>query len=136
MAFGIWSLVKISLFLANVDENLLRWLFGINGISLTVTVYVLLAVIVLIDMGVRVYVGLSARAEGYGKKKGSLYLIVALAAAVVNAFTLYIIAVSTSFVNSFLVVVAAIAIEATSIAALVLVVVSALRLRHISKKLG
>ena len=136
MAFGIWSLVKISLFLANVDENLLRWLFGINGISLTVTVYVLLAVIVLIDMGVRAYVGLSARAEGYGKKKGSLYLIVALAAAVVNAFTLYLIAVSTSFVNSILVVVAAIAIEATSIAALVLVVVSALRLRHISKKLG
>ena len=136
MAFGIWSLVKIGLFLALVNKDLLRGLFGINGIALTVTVYVLLGVIVLIDMIVRTYIGLSARAEGYGKKKGFFYLIVASAAAIVNAFTLYLIAMSTSFVNSILVVVAAIAIEATSIAALVLVVVCALRLRYISKKSG
>ncbi len=136
MAFGIWSLVKICLFLALVDKDLLRWFLGINGITLSITVYVLLGAIVLIDLGVRAYVGLSARAEGYGKKKGSLYLVVAFLAAIVNAFTLYLIVAIAPFLQSLLVIIAAIAIEATAIAALALVIYSALRLRRMSRVSG
>ena len=66
IAFSVWSLAKICLFLTFVDEKALNQLFeliGIGGTSLAITVYIILGVIILIDLGFRAYVGLSARAE-------------------------------------------------------------------------
>ena len=136
IAFGIWSLAKTGLFITLVDQNTLKAILGANGITLTVMVYALLAGIIVVDMCLRAYVGLSARAEGHGKKKGPTYLVVAAVAAIANACSLGAIALVTSFVSSPISVIISIVIELTGIAALALVVISSIRLRRMSKVLG
>ena len=136
LAFGVWSIVKIILFLSFANEDALGWLLDDNGISLTVTVYALLGAIFLIDLAVRMYVGLSARAEGRGKKKNPFYLVVAFVAAISNAISLVAISLSTSFATSPLNMIVSIAIEATAIAALALVIYSSIRLRRMGKTTG
>ena len=139
IAFSVWSIAKIGLFLAFVDENALRWLLGQIGIdneSLAFTVYVSQALIALIDLGVRAYVGLSARAEGRGKKRSAFYLVVAAIIAILNASSLYAVAWGAAVDPSPLSMVVSITIEATAIAALVLVVFSSIGLRRMGKKTG
>ena len=136
VAFGIWSLAKTGLFISLVDESTLRLMFGINGISLTVTVYVLLAVLVVVDMCLRAYVGLSARGEGHGKKKSPFYLVVAAIAAIANACTLSAIAFITSLATSPIEAMVSVVIELTAIAALALVIFSSIRLRRMNKVSG
>ena len=139
IAFSVWSLAKIGLFLSLADENTLRWLFeqlGIDNPSLALAVYVTLGAIILIDLGFRAYVGLSARAEGIGKRKSPFYLVVAAVAAIANALSLYAIALGTAFGVSLSSMIVTITIEVTAIAALVLVIVSSIRLRRMSKTAG
>ena len=136
IAFGVWSLAKIIVFLTLVDENVLQQLLGISDTPLTITVYVSLGIIILIDLGLRSFVGLSARAEGRGRKKKPFYLVVAAVMAIANASSLAAIAFGTSFASSPLNMIVSIIIEATSLTALVLVVHSAIRLRQTGKTAG
>lgn len=82
--FGVWSVAKINLYLGlspiflealhimardiEMDEKLL---IGI--------LWFVVAVWLVAEMSVRLYIGMSAIAEGKGQKKGSLYLVVAAA---------------------------------------------------------
>ena len=136
IAFSVWSLAKIGLFLSLVDESVLRQLLGIDDSSLALTVYALLGIIALIDLGLRAFVGLSARAEGHGKKKSPFYLFVAAIVAIANAASLFAIAMSTSYASTSLSMVVSTVIEVTAIAALVLVMVSSIRLRRMVKTAG
>lgn len=133
VAFGVWSLAKIGLFLKFADEEMLSWLLGLDKASLTTAVYLTLLVIVLIDVGVRVYIGMSARAEGRGEKKGPFYLVVAAVVATANASSLAAIALSATPGLSPLSMLVPVAIEATAIAALVLVIYSSICLWRMDK---
>ena len=139
-AFCVWSLAKITIFLYLVDEATLQQtisgLLGIKDLQITTALYISLVVIVIVDVVVRGYVGLSARAEGHGKKKGSFYLVVAVLAAIANICSLVAIAFSTTLVLSPLNMVVSIIVEATAVAALVLVVRSAVALRRMDKAAG
>lgn len=132
IAFSIWSLAKIGMFLTFANEDMLSWLLGLDKESLTIAVYVSLVVVALVDVSVRAYVGRSARAEGRGEKQGFFYLVVAAIVALANASSLVAIALSASFALSPLSMIIPIAIEATATAALVLVVRSSVRLRRMS----
>ena len=139
IAFSVWSIAKIGLFLAFVNENSLCRLLGQLGIdneSVALAVYVSLGLIALIDLGVRAYVGLSARAEGCGQKKSPFYLIVAAIIAMLNASSLYAVAWGAAFELSILSMAVSIVIETTAIAALVLVIVGSIRLRHMNVAVG
>lgn len=136
IAFSVWSLAKIGMFLAFADKDLLSWLLGLDKESLTIAVYVSMAVVALVDLGVRVYVGMSARAEGHGMKKSPFYLVVAAIIALANASSLVAIALGASLALSPLSMIVPIAIEATAIAALVLVVRSSLLLRRTNETAG
>ena len=139
IAFSVWSLAKIGLFLMFVDESALRWLLGQLGIdnaSQVLAVYVSLGLIALIDLGVRAYVGLSARAEGRGERRSPFYLVVAAIIAIMNASSLYAVAWGAALEPSPLSMAVSITIEATAIAALVLVVFSSVRLRRMGKAAG
>ena len=136
VAFCVWSLAKISLFLTLVDENTIRSLLGIGDVPLTTAIYVGLVAIIIIDLIVRAYVGMSARAEGRGKKKGPFYLIVAVLAAIANASSLVGIAFSTSQTLSPMNIVVSVAVEATAFATLALVVCSSIALRRMGKMAG
>ena len=136
IAFSVWSLAKICLFLTFVDEKALNQLFeliGIGGTSLAITVYIILGVIILIDLGFRAYVGLSARAEGHGIKKSPFYLVVAAIAAIANVSSLFAIDLTASLEMSFLSMAVSVVIEITAFAALVLVIYCSLRLRRMGK---
>lgn len=133
IAFGVWSLAKIGMFLSFADQDMLSLLLGLDKELLTIATYVSLVVIALIDVGVRIYVGMSARAEARGKKKSSFYLVVAAIIALMNASSLVAIAFGSSFTLSPLSMIVPIVIETTAIAALVLVIRSSLLLRRASK---
>ena len=133
IAFSIWSLAKIGMFLAFADKDLLSWLLGLDKDSLTTAVYVSLIVVALIDVSVRAYVGMSARAEGRGAKKGPFYLVVAAFIALANASSLVAIALSASLALPLSSMIVPIVIEATAITALVLVIRSSTRLRRKNK---
>ena len=144
IAFGVWSLAKIGLFLMLASEETARGLLGLDNASLsgidtatlTTLVYVTLGVIALIDLGVRAFVGLSARAEGRGKKKSPFYLFVALFIAVANAFALVTVGMSSASAMPLLDMIISIVIETTAIAALVLVIYSSIRLRRMNATAG
>jgi len=133
IAFSVWSFAKIGLFLALVDEKVLSQLLGFDAATLSGAVLAGLAVILIIDVCFRAYVGLSARAVGRGEKRGAFYLVVAALAAIGNASSLVGIAFGTSFALPPLAMGVSIAIEATAIAALVLVIFISVRLRRIGK---
>ena len=139
-AFCVWSLAKVSLFLTLVDQDtlqdVLRSLLGLGDAELTAAVYGSLIAMIIIDLVLRAYVGLSARAEGRGKKKGPLYLVVAVIVAVANVSSLVAIALGTSLASSVLNTVISTAVEATAIATLVLVVYSSMALRRMEKVEG
>ena len=89
IAFGAWSLIKTMLYaLLNRElrETVPEELAG------SFLFYAVLIVMVLIigalDTGLRLYVGLSARAEGKGKVKGRGYLIAAFVLAVLLLFSI------------------------------------------------
>lgn len=136
IAFSAWGLVKAALFLMLAKGERLDQLFASVNDSLLVYVLVVVGVMVLIDLAVRVYVGLSARSEGRGKKKGPFYLVVAVLAAAVNVFSVVTTALGTSYTLSSFDTVVTIAVEATSFAALAAVVYCSVRLRGLSKATG
>ena len=136
IAFGVWSLAKIGLFLSLADKNALQTLLGLEKESLTVTVYVVLLAIALIDFGLRAYMGMSARAEGNGKKRSSFYLVVAAIVALANVSSLFGMEMGTSFAMSPWELLISIVIEATSIAALLMVVYCSMRLRRMDMAKG
>lgn len=136
MAFSAWDLAKVALFLALTDEGRLRELASIDDSVSMPALFAVVGVIVLVDIAVRVYVGMSARAEGRGKKKGSLYLVVAVLAGVVNAFSAITTALGENITLSVMDTVLTVVIEATALAAIVLVVCCAVRLRRLDGASG
>ena len=136
IAFAVWSLAKVCMFLSSADESMLRQLLGINDAALPVAMLASAGAIALIDLALRVYVGLSVRAEARGEKKGMLYIVVALVVALGNVSSLLPIALGTTNGPFSLIVIISVVIEATSIAALVLVIYCSIRLRSMNKTTG
>lgn len=87
--FAAWSVVRVNLYLAflpisikdvyDVADNL-----GINKTFFLVFMLVIVAAILLWQLSIRLYIGLSATAEGQGKQKGYAYLVVAAVLFVAN----------------------------------------------------
>ena len=136
IAFSVWSLVKTALFFLLTKDELIREAFSIDE-SLPMTA-VCLAVLVLlcIDLIVRAFVGLSARAEGHGKKKSPFYLVVAALAAIANTTAAITTALGMAVTLSLLDLVISVVIEITALAALVLVIYSSVSLRRLNRSSG
>ena len=86
IAFGVWSVLKTYLYtwvdplIENVDvEEQYKTAATILG-------YVMITIVLAMDLGLRLYVGMSARAEGLGKKKGRAYIVVAALMLLVTIF--------------------------------------------------
>ena len=104
-----------------------------TGAMLANAVLTLVAAMGVIDLCVRVFVGLSARAEGRGERRNPFYLVVAAVAAIVNAMTLIVTVMGASSAVTIPYVLVSGAIEATAFAALLMVIYSSIRLRHMGK---
>lgn len=82
--FGIWGIAKVNLYLGLSPVFLEAVHITVQEIEMdekifAAIIWIMIAMWMVIEMSVRLYVGLSAIAEGKGKKKGCFYLVVAAA---------------------------------------------------------
>ena len=79
IAFGVWSMLKTYLYMI-VDP--IPMTFDVPEQFQQTALVIAYAMVT--DLGLRLYIGLSARAEGLGSKKGKAYIIVTALMLVVN----------------------------------------------------
>ena len=144
--FGVWTVVKMVLqeinrfpeFMAELGVDELGFEeTGLADMGLdpkllaTVVAFMVVIIVFLMDLALRVFVGLSAKAEGRGRPQGRLYLILAGLLLVLSglSFVSYVI---TYFSHSEYVVDAdaAILVELTSFITLLQMIISAVRVRR------
>ena len=87
--FAAWSVVRVNLYLAFLPISMediynVAAEVGINKTFFIVFMLVLVAGILLWQLSIRLYIRLSATAEGQGKQKGYAYLVVAAVLFVTN----------------------------------------------------
>ncbi|MBR3224851.1 MAG: hypothetical protein IKF78_05975 [Atopobiaceae bacterium] len=131
IAFSAWSLVKTVMFFLLHNEETQRALLQLEANYPMPLLLVTIIVITLIDLCIRAYVGLSARAEGNGKRRGTLYLVVAGFVAVTNALSIFLVIANPGSAVSVLDSIVTLAIEATSLGTLILMIRSAMQLRRL-----
>ena len=78
--FAVWSVAKVNLYLGHSTfflEELYRTAeqFGIKEKTFLIFMASFIAVILLVQLSIRLYIGLCASAEGKGKTKGWAYLV-------------------------------------------------------------
>lgn len=138
IAFGLWSVLKTYLY---------TWVDPIfNEVEVqeqyktaaTILAYVMITIILALDFGLRLYVGMSARAEGMGKKKGRGYIIVAGLMLLVSA-VLWIASLgyvqSRAESESLMDYVISMVVDLTSIAILARLIYNAVKVRQLRRQL-
>ena len=133
IAFSAWSLLKAAIFLILTGRETIDELFGSANETITIIVIIVVGAMVCIDLALRLFIGLSARSEGRGKKKGPFYLIVAALAAIANAVSALSTALGMAFTLSPIDTVVSTLIDATALAALILVIYCSVHLRSLNK---
>lgn len=153
IVFGAWAAVKVYLLVLFRRAELIKGLREIIDDSadayedryLVYAILVLATVYVLIEMGVRLYVGLSAIAEGRGSRSGKMYIVFALLLilsslpvvmadiyeVVTNSPTLEIGSVALSRSNAG----TSLIIDLTSLVMNIQMVVSAFRIKNFKRKI-
>ena len=158
IAFGIWTVIKsiMEAFtilrpmlgnmsfedLTQVQAEQLRELIDSNALFYTLLFFIL--VFLIVDLAVRVYVGLSARAIGLQKKKrngkersGIVWLIFGILLVVFGAYSVIITLVNTSEilrVYSVMYYVISLFVDVTSLVVTTELIVTGFRLRGLVKK--
>jgi hypothetical protein len=95
VAFGVWNVLKTMLYLFASSVNFYDAKdVGADAAAVSLIYYVLLGLLLALDFSLRLYIGLSARAEGKGRKKGSGYIVAAAVLLAMSAAS-YIIAWAT-----------------------------------------
>ncbi len=130
--FGLWTVLKTILLLF-LQEDLVDDLP--DGLFYRVLFFTLIGGVLLIDFLIRLFVGLSARAEGFGKKKGYGYIVVAILIAIASLASLVLIFFDTAD-RSILELIVSFIVEATSMIATVELLVAAFTVKKLKKELG
>ena len=130
--FGLWSVLKTILLLF-MKEGILSEIP--DDTFVRVMFFVILGGILLIDVLIRLYVGLSARAEGFGKKKGYGYVVIAILMALASLTSLVLIFFDTNEQSLWELIVSVI-VEATSLVVTIELLVAAFTVKKLKKELG
>ena len=77
---GLWSLIRVmlSLFLESWIMDMMKEEAESEGLLGEVIMAVLVLLVVTMTVGAHLFIGLSARSEGFGKHSGWLYLVVTI----------------------------------------------------------
>ena len=134
--FGVWSIVKIILTVVYRPDLITGSSDAADAASPAVAVLVLFIFFLVPDLLLRMYVGLSARAEARGRKKGYGYVVVAwIMAAVLVAIIIFgtVAFIQSGTVDPGTIVDEAVVwlVDITSASALVEVAVSAMRVKKL-----
>ena len=130
--FGLWSVLKTILLLF-MKEGILSEIP--DDTFVRVMFFLILGGILLIDVLIRLYVGLSARAEGFGKKKGYGYVVIAILMALASLTSLVLIFFDSNEQSIWELIVSVI-VEATSLVVTIELLVAAFTVKKLKKELG
>lgn len=130
--FGLWSVLK-SILLLFMKEGILSEIP--DDTFVRVMFFVILGGILLVDVLIRLYVGLSARAEGFGKKKGYAYVFIAILMALASVASLVLIFFDTND-QSIGELIVSVIVEATSLVVTIELLVAAFTVKKLKKELG
>lgn len=130
--FGLWSVLKTILLLF-MKEGILSEIP--DDTFVRVMFFLILGGILLIDVLIRLYVGLSARAEGFGKKKGYGYVVIAILMALASLTSLVLIFFDSNEQSIWELIVSVI-VEATSLVVTIELLVAAFTVKKLKKETG
>lgn len=130
--FGLWTVLKTILLLF-MQEDMLDDLP--DGLFFRVLFFVIIAMILLIDFSLRLFVGLSARSEGFGKKMGYGYIVVAILMALASLASLVMIFFDAEY-RSLLELIVSFIVEGTSMIVTIELLVAAFTVKKLKKELG
>ena len=130
--FGLWSVLKTILLLF-MKEGILSEIP--DDTFVRVMFFLILGGILLVDVLIRLYVGLSARAEGFGKKKGYGYVVIAILMALASLASLVLIFFDSNEQSIWELIVSVI-VEATSLVVTIELLVAAFTVKKLKKETG
>lgn len=136
IAFGLWSIIRISLmrFMDPVSlEEFWKIPDELSREKYYFLVFTILLVLLVIDLLLRLYIGLSAIREGKGKRKRIVYVIVAFLYGLVSVVSDPEYFIETAGSEITLTGVAMTVVDLTSCIALFEITVSSIRLRRLLK---
>lgn len=141
IAFSLWSIMKSFLFIFLRNEVFTEALKMKNvpdDFRVRAILYSIFGSIILFDFLLRLYVGLSARAEGFGKKKGYAYIVVAFLIAIASLFSIVMIFFDIRFtgVTSLMELIVSIIVEITSAVVMIELIAAAFTVKKHNRELG
>ena len=138
IAFGLWSVLKTYLY-TWVDPIIREAdVTAENRTAAAIVAYIMITMVLAVDFGLRLYVGMSARAEGMGKKKGRGYIIVAALMLLISVLLWFL---SLGYIqsraenDSLMDYIISMVVDLTSIAILARLVYNAVKVRHLRREL-
>ena len=131
IAFGVWSVIKTVLYVAFHTESVLGSLEGDKYLILTF--WVLLGGVLAIGLALRLYIGLSAIAEGKGKKRKAGYIVLSLLMSVLSFVLLAAGLLAQGFAGAAGNTAVTLMVEMTSDVLLLEMSISAIRVRRMKK---
>lgn len=139
--FAVWGVVRtiLNFTLVNKNNNEFAEITSELGEGQYADIFfavlaILTCAILAAEVGIRLFVGLSARAEGKGKKRGWAYVIVAYIMIPIYLAGLVVSIINIATVNTGIIdMIVTVLVEATSLFAFVELAVSATRLKRIKK---
>ena len=130
--FGLWSVLKTFLLLFMRDE--VSGVLPSDPLTRAMTLATIGALL-LIDIVIRLFVGISARAEGFGKKKGYAYIVFAVLM-VITSTTALVMAFFDASYKSITELIVAVIVEVTSLIVTIELLVAAFTVKKLKKELG
>lgn len=143
IVFCVWNFVKASLIsslgmerTATMSEERAAELFDLieRNIEVAVLVIVVIALSMIASIFLRIYVGLSAVAEGRGKRRGGLYVFFAILLVISEVTAIVLVVVAGRWLGVLEYVVGSLIIDLTSVFALVEVIRSAIKVKRLSRQ--
>ncbi|MBQ7646512.1 MAG: hypothetical protein IJS94_04510 [Clostridia bacterium] len=131
IVFALWSVLK-TILLFCFNEKLLAEVP--DDTLFRVILFSIIGFILLFDFLMRLFVGLSARAEGFGKKKGNAYIVVAVLIALGSLASLVMIFFDSS-IQSIIELIVSVIVEATSLIVVIELLVAAYTVKKLKKEL-
>ena len=138
IAFGLWSVLKTYLY-TWVDPIITEAdVTAENRTAAAIVAYIMVTMVLAVDFGLRLYVGMSARAEGMGKKKGRGYIVVAALMLLISVLLWFL---SLGYIqsraenDSLMDYIVSMVVDLTSIAILTRLVYNAVKVRQLRRQL-
>lgn len=138
--FAVWSLLRtVMTFIISrntgIDMFLTTDAEGAPELDMLPVMIAIFIFIIAIELGIRLFVGLSARAEGKGRKKSMLYIIIAcIMIPIYIAAIVFGIISATGGTMNVLDTVISLCVEVTSVLAYIELVVSGIKVKRLTKK--